>query len=63
MGFVGSNDSVTIYGIEPGRSRFVAGAGIKAQLSDTVDIFAAYDLEARSGYTGHSASIGLGFSF
>ena len=64
MGFVGApNDSAVISGISPGKSRFTAGAGVKAQLNDTVDIFVNYDLEARSGYQGHSASAGLGFSF
>jgi len=63
MGFVGSSDSTTISGIEPGRSRLVAGAGLKAQLSDTTDVFLNYDLEARSGYQGHSASAGIGISF
>ena len=63
MGFVGSSDSAVISGISPGKSRFVAGTGVKAQINDSLDIFAGYDLEARSGYKGHSVSAGLGFSF
>jgi outer membrane autotransporter protein len=50
-------------GIGPGRSRMTAGAGIKAQLNESLDVFANYDLEARSGYQGHSASFGVGISF
>jgi outer membrane autotransporter protein len=63
MGFVGSGDSAVISGIDPGKSRFVTGAGVKAQLTEAVDLFANYDLEFRSGYQGHSASAGLGISF
>jgi subtilase-type serine protease len=63
MGFVGSNDTAMIYGIDPGKSRLQAGAGIKIQVNDTVDIYANYDLEARSKYKAHSASAGIGFSF
>jgi len=63
LGFVGSNDSAIISGIAPGRSRLVAGAGLKAQLSEATDVFLNYDLEARSGYQGHSASAGIGISF
>jgi len=63
LGFVGSDESTTISGIEPGRSRLVTGAGLKAQLSEATDVFINYDLEARRGYQGHSASAGLGISF
>ena len=63
MGFVGSGESTTIHGIDPGQSRFTAGAGLKVQLNDTVDVFAGYDLEAKSGYKGHKATAGIGFSF
>jgi len=63
MGFVGSDESMTIHGVDPGQSRFTAGAGLKVQLNDKVDIFASYDLEAKSKYMGHQATAGLGFSF
>jgi outer membrane autotransporter protein len=63
VGFVGSSDSFLISGIGPGKSRLTAGAGIKAQLNDSLDIFANYDLESRSGYKAHSASFGVGISF
>ncbi|MDR2935586.1 MAG: autotransporter domain-containing protein, partial [Candidatus Adiutrix sp.] len=63
MGFVGSDESTTISGIEPGKSRLTAGTGLKARLTDATDIFLNYDLELRKGYQGHSASAGLGVSF
>ncbi|MDR3038718.1 MAG: autotransporter outer membrane beta-barrel domain-containing protein, partial [Candidatus Adiutrix sp.] len=63
LGFVGADDSTTIRGLSPAKSRFTAGAGLKVQLNETVDFFTGYDLEARSGYQGHTASLGLGFSF
>ena len=63
MGFVGAGDSTVIYGVDPGRSRFTVGAGIKVQVNDTVDIFADYDYQGRSGLSVHNASAGLGFSF
>lgn len=63
MGFAGSGDSANIYGIDPGRNRFQAGAGLKAQLSDNIDIRINYDFEGRSGYKAHNLNGGLGFSF
>jgi len=63
MGFVGSGASTSINGINPGKSRFQVGGGVKIQATDLVDIFANYDFEGRSGFKSHSASAGLGFSF
>jgi outer membrane autotransporter protein len=63
VGFVGSNDSMLISGIKPGKSRMTAGAGLKAQLNDSLDVFVNYDLEGRNGYKAHSASFGVGISF
>ncbi|MDR0572152.1 MAG: autotransporter outer membrane beta-barrel domain-containing protein [Rickettsiales bacterium] len=63
MGFVGSNESTTIRGIDSGKSRFVAGAGINAEVNDSLSIFAKYDFETRSSYKAHSVQLGIGFSF
>ena len=63
MGFVGSGASTSINGINPDKSRFQVGGGVKIQATDLVDIFANYDYEGRSGFKSHSASAGLGFSF
>jgi len=63
MGFVGSDESTTISGLAPGRSRLTTGAGVKSQLSETLDISVNYDLEFRKGYQGHSAYAVLGVSF
>ena len=63
MGFVGSDESTTISGLAPGRGRLTTGAGVKSQLSETLDISVNYDLEFRKGYQGHSAYAVLGVSF
>ena len=63
VGFVGSGDTAVIHGVNPARNRFQVGAGVKAQLNDTVDIFANYDFETRKDFNSHSTSVGLGFSF
>lgn len=63
MGFTGSGDSAKIYGIDPGKNRFLAGAGLKVQVSNNLDAFIDYDYEGRSNYQSHNASAGLGYSF
>lgn len=63
MGFVGSDDYAQIYGIDSSRNRFQAGAGLKAQLTGSVDVFMDYDLEFRTGQRSHNASLGLGVDF
>jgi outer membrane autotransporter protein len=63
VGFVGSNDSFTIRGVDSGKNRLVAGAGLKAQITDSLDIFTDYEFETRSSYKAHSAQLGLGVSF
>jgi outer membrane autotransporter protein len=63
MGFVGSNSSVFLTGIDSGKNRFQGGTSLKVQVNGTIDFFAAYDVEARSKYTSHYAQLGLGFSF
>jgi outer membrane autotransporter protein len=63
MGFVGSDSSMSLVGIDSGKSRFQAGAGVKIQATDLVDIFASYELETRSKYTSQYAHLGVGFSF
>jgi hypothetical protein len=63
MGFVGSDSSVSLVGVDSGKNRFQAGASIKIQANDYLDIFASYELETRSKYTSHYAQLGIGFSF
>jgi outer membrane autotransporter protein len=63
VGFVGSGESALIRGVDSGKSRFVAGAGISIQANDYLDIFASYDFETRSSYKSHSARLGIGISF
>jgi hypothetical protein len=63
MGFAGSSSSVSLIGPDPGRSRFLAGAGLKIQANDCIDISASYELETRKKYLSHYGSLSLGFSF
>ncbi|MDR1080807.1 MAG: autotransporter outer membrane beta-barrel domain-containing protein, partial [Deltaproteobacteria bacterium] len=63
MGFVGSDRSVSLVGMDSGKNRFQAGASVKIQANDLLDIFASYELETRSKYTSHYAHLGAGFSF
>jgi outer membrane autotransporter protein len=52
-----------IKGIKTPHGTFQAGAGVKFEITDTVDIFVNYDLDAASGYINHNAALGLGFNF
>jgi outer membrane autotransporter protein len=63
MGFVGSDRSVSIVGTDPGRSRFLAGTGLKVQATDYVDFGINYEIEAKKNYTSHYGSLTLGVSF
>jgi len=63
MGYVGSNASTTLYGIDSGRSRGLIGAGVKAKLSRNLDAFVDYNFEFRSGYKNHNVMAGMGLSF
>jgi outer membrane autotransporter protein len=63
MGFVGIGDSTVLQGIDSGKSRLQAGAGLRFQFNNDLDVFVNYDFEARSKYQSHIASLGLGFSF
>lgn len=63
MGYVGSNASTTLYGIDAGRSRGLIGAGVKAKFNNCVDAFVDYNYEFRSGYSNHNVMAGLGLSF
>jgi outer membrane autotransporter protein len=63
MGFIGSNSSMNLVGIDSGKNRFQMGTSLKVQVSDYVDIFASYELETRSKFTSHYAHLGLGVSF
>ncbi len=63
MGYVGSNASATLHGIDPGRSRGLLGIGVKAKFNRHVDAFVDYNFEFRSGYSNHNIMAGLGLSF
>jgi outer membrane autotransporter protein len=63
VGLVGSGESFSIRGIDSGKTRWRAGLSLKAQVTDLVDIFAGYSLEARKSYRAHSGQLGIGFSF
>jgi outer membrane autotransporter protein len=63
VGFVGTNDTANIYGVQAKRSTFQVGAGIKVKTSSLVDIYANYDLDTANGYKAHNVSLGLGFEF
>jgi outer membrane autotransporter protein len=63
VGFVGSNASFNLNGLETGRTRFRGGAGLKVQLTDYVDIGFSYEIEAKKGYTAHYGQLGIGISF
>ena len=63
MGFIGSSDSTTIYGVNNGRHRGLVGAGVKANFNSYVDAFVDYNFEFRSGYQNHNVMAGVGVSF
>jgi hypothetical protein len=63
MGFIGSNSSMNLVGLDFDKNRFQLGTSLKVQVSDYVDIFGSYELETRSKFTSHYAHLGLGVSF
>lgn len=62
-GYLGSNSSVQMVGVDPGRSRLVVGAGVKARLSGRVDLGVDYTFESRSRYSSHNVAANIGLSF
>ncbi len=63
MGYVGSSDSTTLHGIDPGAGRGLVGGGVKANINHFLDAYIDYNYEFRSGYTNNSFTGGVGFSF
>jgi hypothetical protein len=63
VGLVGSGLRTNIYGIKPPRGSLQLGAGAKFELSEMVDFFVNYDLDAARGFINHNAALGLGFNF
>ncbi|MDR1086040.1 MAG: autotransporter domain-containing protein [Deltaproteobacteria bacterium] len=63
-GFAGAPGyRVTIDGVRPSRGSFQAGAGVKFEVTDQVDIFVNYDLDASRSFVNHNAAAGIGFNF
>ncbi len=50
-------------GIEPDAWLYRGGAGVKYQLTDTMDVSLRYDAEARSGFENQSASVKVNWKF
>ncbi|MCC8167225.1 MAG: autotransporter domain-containing protein, partial [Planctomycetes bacterium] len=63
MGYVGSSDSTTLHGIDPGAGRGVVGGGVKANINHFLDADFDYNYEFRSGYRNNSFTGGVGLSF
>jgi outer membrane autotransporter protein len=52
-----------VWGVKQDRSTFQIGGGLKFKVTDSLDIFANYDLDVSKDYRNHQASAGLGFEF
>lgn len=52
-----------VRGVDPGRSRYTLGAGLKARWRDNVEASVVYDFEWRSKYRNHALNVGVGVSF
>lgn len=63
MGYAGSAETATLYGIDPGRHRALVGGGVKANFNSTLDAFVDYNYEFRGGYRNNNFKTGLGVSF
>ena len=63
VGFAGSDSSLTLNGLETGKTRFQAGAGGKLQVTENVDFGLSYELETRKGYTAHYGQLVFGISY
>jgi hypothetical protein len=62
-GFVGGDETTTLYGMDPGKFRMLVGAGVKANLSNSIDAYVDYNHEFRSGYRNSNLTGGVGVSF
>lgn len=62
-GFAGTSQRTMFYGVEPSRSSFHAGAGLKVETQGPMDFFANYDLTTNSDFLDHKFSAGLGYQF
>lgn len=62
-GFVGTSRGFTVFGVNPGRNRFIAGASFKGRFTDNFEASLDYNLETRSKYTDHSLSLSAVFTF
>lgn len=62
-GYVGGGETTTLYGMDPGKTRGLIGAGVKANLSNQIDAYLDYNHEFRSGYTNSNLTGGVGVSF
>ncbi|MCC8166051.1 MAG: autotransporter outer membrane beta-barrel domain-containing protein, partial [Planctomycetes bacterium] len=62
-GYAGVGGGYTQYGINPGKSRWLVGGGVRAKLSERVGVGAEYTFERRGGYWNHNVSASLGVSF
>ena len=62
-GFVGTDRSFTVMGVNPGRNRFVAGANLKALFNERLEGSLDYNFEARNRYRDQTLSATLVVSF
>jgi outer membrane autotransporter protein len=53
----------TVPGIKAPRGSLQAGAGVKIEVTDMVDVFVNYDLDAARGFVSHNAALGIGVNF
>ncbi len=56
-GFVGTDRGFTVFGANPGRSRFATGASFKGRFTENFEASLDYNLETRSKFTDHSLSL------
>ncbi len=62
-GFVGTDRGFTVFGVNPGRNRFIAGASFKGRFTNNFEASLDYNLETRSKYTDHSLSLSAVLTF
>ncbi len=62
-GFVGTDQAMVLYGVDPGWNRYLLGVGIKAKFNDRIDAGLDYNFETRPSYRHHNLSAIVGVTF
>ncbi len=62
-GPIGDDAGSVLFGVNPGNSRGLVGAGVKVNLNSKFDAYVDYNYEFRSNFSNNNLTTGMGVSF